>query len=516
MTDPVAIILTLLYLVIFLSGAVQVKQILFTRRFKRATIRNCIISILTLSCLLRVIFWCKVASPTYASEQVISLIFFMPVWMNFFALSFLASFYGETLILGASDVRYSRYKDYPVRLCLAVNFVLFVLCLTLSLVISRNGASDQTKTDLAVAFSLYASLLDFVLAGLLGILGYAFYNNYAQRSATTRILPRSVRTFAAINYYIVCVYILRGMFTAAVGQEKIIPVSEGEIVYQGPHPATAVTVFFFYLIADWSTAACVIFLLWRRVLRHKRISKYVTSVGGWGSGEGAAVVDSSSDTESLLSTRLLSTDDDRKVSVFYGPTGEEDGEDADEYVRDYIFDETGNTLVDDVSSGAADSSNNSDSYDASSSSSLRALQEAAMHPPLDRSSGGATLMHAAIPIRIHTFNPPASGPSKSVYSHSVSPSAASSINTSRSQAASPQMFPAAPPSREPSPALSSSSSMSKSFIDRFTAPSLSAQPSKESFLFSGPIVTRGAALSVVIEEGDESAASPVRPLGSDG
>jgi hypothetical protein len=264
MFDYIALLLVLAYSSLFIAGVLQLRQIIISRKFKLRTIRNGIIFILTFSALLRIIFWCKVATPSFSPNQLIMVIYFLPVWMDFAGLSLLAVFYAETL-LGGSD-KYKQYKYYPIKLCAFVNFIFFLLSLLISVLLNDKATSASTKESIATCFSVYAAFLDFLLSGLLGFLGYKFYDSYTHRKISLRILPRSIKTFALINWYVVFAYVMRGLFTAAVGSERMIPVSEGEINYNGHHRVTAVTILFFFIIPEWLPCECILFLLWRRIL----------------------------------------------------------------------------------------------------------------------------------------------------------------------------------------------------------------------------------------------------------
>lgn len=109
MLDYVALLLVFAYSSLFIAGGLQLRQIVISRKFKLRTIRNGIIFILTLASLLRIIFWCKVVTPSYSPNQLIMVIYFLPVWMDFAGLSLLAVFYAETLLSGSD-----KYKQYKV------------------------------------------------------------------------------------------------------------------------------------------------------------------------------------------------------------------------------------------------------------------------------------------------------------------------------------------------------------------------------------------------------------------
>jgi len=300
MLDYIALLLVLAYSSLFIAGSLQLHQIIVSRKFKLRTIRNGIIFILTLASLLRIIFWCKVVTPSYSPNQLIMAIYFLPVWMDFAGLSLLAVFYAETLLNGSD--KYKQYKVfthtlassyhsisshllhfllqyYPIKLCAFVNCIFFILSLLISVLLNDKATSSGTKESIATGFSVYAAFLDFLLSGLLGFLGHKFYDSYTHRKISLRILPRSIKTFALINWYVVFAYVARGLFTAAVGSERMIPVSEGEINFNGHHRVTAVTILFFFMVTEWLPSVCILFLLWRRIvpkhlkLRYKMYAK---------------------------------------------------------------------------------------------------------------------------------------------------------------------------------------------------------------------------------------------------
>ncbi len=169
---------------------------------------------------------------------------------------------------------YILLQYYPIKLCAFVNFIFFLLSLLISVLLNDKATSASTKESIATCFSVYAAFLDFLLSGLLGFLGHKFYDSYTHRKISLRILPRSIKTFALINWYVVFAYVMRGLFTAAVGSERMIPVSEGEINYNGHHRVTAVTILFFFIITEWLPSVCILFLLWRRILPKHFKRKY--------------------------------------------------------------------------------------------------------------------------------------------------------------------------------------------------------------------------------------------------
>ena len=142
------------------------------------------------------------------------------------------------------------------------------------MLLNDKATSASTKESIATCFSVYAAFLDFLLSGLLGFLGHKFYDSYTHRKISLRILPRSIKTFALINWYVVFAYVARGLFTAAVGSERMIPVSEGEINYNGHHRVTAITILFFFIVTEWLPSVCILFLLWRRILPKHFKRKY--------------------------------------------------------------------------------------------------------------------------------------------------------------------------------------------------------------------------------------------------
>jgi hypothetical protein len=299
-------------------GIIQVRQIWITRN-KVTTIRNAIILFLTFSALLRIFFWVKVSLPTELSPEIIMIIYYLPVWLDFAGLSLLAVFYAETLLKASPNLNLS-YKNYPLRICIFFNSIFLGVCLTIGILITDDDVDPSMQKFVNSLFSIYASFLDFLLSTMLSYFGYKFYTNYSNKNLTTRILPRSLKTFASINWYIVIAYIVRGFFTIAVGQTKLIPITQGSVVYEGSHQVTGVGIMCFYLVTEWTPSILVIFLLWRRVIPRKRIKQFSHE-------DNSNNIDYDPADESLK-IRLMSVED-TKISVYYDGKSSKEENNAD-------------------------------------------------------------------------------------------------------------------------------------------------------------------------------------------
>lgn len=304
MFDYIAITLSILYIFLFIIGVIQIRQIWIARN-KKITIRNAIIVFLTFSAVLRIFFWVKVSLPTEFVPEIVMVLYYLPVWLDFAGLSLLVVFYAETLLKASPNLN-SAYKNYPLRLCIFFNSIFLGVCLSIGILITDDDADPKTQEIVNSFFSIYATFLDFLLSSMLSYFGYKFYTNYSNKNLTTRILPRSLKTFASINWYIVIAYIVRGFFTISVGQTKLIPVNQGSVIYEGEHPVTGIGIMCFFLISEWIPSFLVIFLLWRRVMSRKRTKNFEDNLNN-------ADYDPA---DEALKIRLMSVED-TKISVYY-------------------------------------------------------------------------------------------------------------------------------------------------------------------------------------------------------
>ena len=298
MFDWVALILLLLYATLLGVGCHQLRTTMRSRN-KRLTIRNGIVSILTLSAAFRAVFWLKACVPTTMNAAFGMLIFFLPVWMNFAGLSLLVVFYSQIIHAGSK---------VPMRLCIVANFCLFTTNLIIGgeLADTSDGGNDAAEQSNALlAYAIFGPLLDFTLASLLAYYGQRFKAASKRSVLTTRILPNSLFIFDVVNWIIIVAYLFRGIFTALLSSGKVLPVNQGSVAFQGEHAVTSATTFFFFLIAEIVPCSCVFAMLWK-----------VSSSSQGKLNHGVETLQRHDGSEkSSLDTRLLSVEDS-KVKIF--------------------------------------------------------------------------------------------------------------------------------------------------------------------------------------------------------
>jgi len=297
MFDWVSLILLLLYASLLGVGCHQLRTTMRSRN-KRVTIRNGIVSILTLSVALRAVFWLKACVPTTMNAAFGMLIFFLPVWMNFAGLSLLVVFYSQIIHAGSKT---------PMRLCIFANFCLFTTNLIIvgELADTSDGNDAVEQSNALLAYAIFGPLLDFTLASLLAYYGQRFKAASKRSVLTTRIQPSSLFIFDVVNWIIIVAYLFRGIFTALLSSGKVLPLNQGSVAFQGEHAVTSATTFFFFLIAEIVPCSCVFAMLWK-----------VSSSSQGKLNHGVETLQRHDGSEkSTLDTRLLSVEDS-KVKIF--------------------------------------------------------------------------------------------------------------------------------------------------------------------------------------------------------
>ena len=299
-TDWVGLILVLFYLAIVYIGSQQTYRA-FKSRNRFLSIRNSIVLLLTASAFLRLILWVKVCVPGDLDDTFMLLMFFLPMWFNFAALSLLAVFYTEAV--------YGGKTLWPMRIYLVVNLAL----LTMNVYVATGTASRLDNTDdetpVFTAFSIvYNSFVDFLLAILLCYYGYQFQKICNENgNALTTWTASSVTIFESINWMLIVIYVFRGIAAAVISQH---PDVMGQVEYDGNHPPTRASVLMFFFVTEILPSLCVMLMLWRiggsSVARIK-----IESMAGGDGGDGG------DDAYNHLNTRLLSIEDS-KVRILMG------------------------------------------------------------------------------------------------------------------------------------------------------------------------------------------------------
>jgi hypothetical protein len=193
--------------------------------------------------------------PTTISPMALNVIYFLPVWLNFAAISLLSVFYAHALLDG-------YYEDLPWNIFLIVNLIFFALNVTIGCLMEDNRIQDHGDDIVYAVYIIYGVFLDGLTALIIGYFGYHFiYNN---RSRKTWLLPRSVKQFAIVNWIIVICFLSRSIFVALLASNIIgSQGNSGTLYFNGKHNVTSITVFFFYVCTELIPNVSMIYLLWR-------------------------------------------------------------------------------------------------------------------------------------------------------------------------------------------------------------------------------------------------------------
>lgn len=262
--DYVALILCLLYVGLFGLESYQLLQVLYSKN-KKSTYRNGIMLLLAFAAWCRIFIWIKVMIPTTLDNALCMVIYFLPVWLNFAAISCLSVFYAHALYNEAFP---TAYQDLPWYLCICVNVVFCVLNVTIAALMENSGVSAKQAKLLYEVYVGYAVFLDTLTAVIIGYFGYYFFNS-PRASRKHWQLPRSPRLFAAINYLIVTCFLLRSIFVLLLNYNRnqdphqFDSKSSGDVIFNGEHPVTSFTVLGFYLITEYVPNVALVYLLWR-------------------------------------------------------------------------------------------------------------------------------------------------------------------------------------------------------------------------------------------------------------
>lgn len=254
--DYIAFLLLLLYSLLFLFELRQFIQIFYLKN-KKINYRNGIIFALILSAALRIIFWTKVMIPTEASGPVMMTIFYLPVWLNFAGISLLCVFYANTIYE-------ERYGSWPKYICIVLNVIFFILDITIGALIDTATTGQSENIVIYRCYIYYAVFIDAFIACLVGYFGYNFvYDNNYHSYRHWILLPRSIETFAVINWLIVACFFIRSVFVFVFSLPQVKRSAHTEIEFNGEHGVTPLLMLFFFLITEWVPNSAMLYLLWK-------------------------------------------------------------------------------------------------------------------------------------------------------------------------------------------------------------------------------------------------------------
>lgn len=249
--DYIALLLAFIYFFLF---AAELKQLvdIFWLKNRLLNYRNGIIVIMTFACLLRVVFWSKTAAPTQCPITLFMIFFYLPVWLNFAALSLLSLFY-------ANAIYNNTYGNWPVRICVGLNVVFLLLNLTIACML-REVTTHHTR--LYVLYICYAIFLDGLTALFVGYFGHRFVSMHAGQG-TQFLLPRSVEEFSAVNWILVLAFLGRSVFVGVLSSGSIVSEEAVKVEFNGSHKHTSAALLAFFVLSEVVPNLCMLYLLWR-------------------------------------------------------------------------------------------------------------------------------------------------------------------------------------------------------------------------------------------------------------
>lgn len=173
--------------------------------------------------------------------------------------SLLLVFYSAAL----SDTRSRR----PMRYAVVMNGVFLVICITISLLLKDPHASEKGKEIIEIIYFTFNALLDVIVVIGLSYFGYRFGRKQSsKKTVATRILPRSPKLFQYVNWVLVVMSVLRGIFNIALitlinRQERL------EMIYyysDGERKMTPYYLVLYFFAVEGVPAICIFVTLWKR------------------------------------------------------------------------------------------------------------------------------------------------------------------------------------------------------------------------------------------------------------
>lgn len=184
------------------------------------------------------------------------ILYFIPIWLNVFALSLLSVFYLETWISSAL-----KFKFKTIYICLVLNFIFLIIAIIIIIFISQKSNHSDVMVSI---YEGYAAFLDISLSALLFGLGYNFYIT-SNKKKSTKLLPvKKLSTFHIINCLISTTYLIRGIFSLIIALQIQLPFNVS-VDFSEYHDPTSSSVLFFFLLLEYFPVSLIVYLLWRRV-----------------------------------------------------------------------------------------------------------------------------------------------------------------------------------------------------------------------------------------------------------
>lgn len=308
--DWVAFCLAITYLLLLFALLKQVFDIFWLRN-RKINYRNGIVSIMAAASFLRVIFWAKTAVPTHGPITFFMICFYLPIWLNFAALSLLSLFYANTIYK-------NQYGNWPWRICVILNILFLALNLTIACLIREVTTHHGNIYTLYVSYAIF---LDGFTALLVGYFGYKFVALHNQPGAQY-LLPRSIEEFSAVNWILVLCFLARSVFVGVLSSGHIVHPRSVKVDFNGPHKHTSATLFLFFLFTEIVPNLCMLYLLWRSTSSMPRLHH------GKGDDGYYSNLSFHYDRDVFDAVRKSSVEDSI-ITVFYGKDDEDDEDDGE-------------------------------------------------------------------------------------------------------------------------------------------------------------------------------------------
>lgn len=265
--DVSALILGIIYLLLFVCECQQIISACFSKN-KLITYRNGIMMVLCTSALCRWLVWGKVllVDAFYVDDTLMMILYFLPVWLNFCAISMLCVFYAYVLFEGFFG-NYPWYITFVLNICFAVFNITIAYLLNVS-----TGPNTTLIYDIYISYAIF---LDTFTALLLAYFGYHFYRiqHRRQRHWLFQSLPKSPETFTAMNLLIVACFLLRSVLVGLLSSGLFTPKEDSSVRFnvdptvndidqEASTYHTSYTILFFYLSTEVVPNLAMLYLLY--------------------------------------------------------------------------------------------------------------------------------------------------------------------------------------------------------------------------------------------------------------
>lgn len=246
--------------------------------------------VLFCSALLRWLVWGKVTllDAFYVDNTLMMVLYFLPVWLNFCAISLLCVFYAYAMFDGF-------YGAWPWLVTVAINVAFMALNVTIAVLLDYSDALASLVYQFYIA---YALVLDTSTALVLAYFGYHFHR--LSRANTRRLhwflsLPKSPQTFTATNLLIVVCFLLRSLLVGLLSSHLLASRDDNAVQFNRRRNATdeadggsddgdvyrtSWTVMLFYLVSEVVPNCAMLYLLYLPAPRAKATASVSSSNSG--------------------------------------------------------------------------------------------------------------------------------------------------------------------------------------------------------------------------------------------